>query len=92
MTESTPSPILDDDARDRRKHHRVREIFEEAVDLIAPFFDPANTWGNRTLDHLAYRSLRETYPDLSMEEVHVLVVAAQRVYANRRADLSRARE
>jgi hypothetical protein len=84
------SPPLEVDARERRKHHRVREIFEEAVDLIAPFFDPANTWGNRTLDHLAYRSLRETYPDLSMEEVHVLVVAAQRVYAERRADLNRA--
>jgi len=60
------------------------------VDLIAPFFDPANSWGNRTLDHLAYRSLRENYPDLSMEEVHVLVVAAQRIYAERRADLNRA--
>lgn len=85
MTESTSSPTLDADPKERRKYFRVREIFEEAVDLIAPFFDPANTWGNRTLDHLAYRSLRETYPDLSMEEVHILVVAAQRVYADRRA-------
>lgn len=90
MTESTSSGTPEADVHDRRKHHRVREIFEEAVDLIAPFFDPANTWGNRTLDHLAYRSLRENYPDLSMEEVHVLVVAAQRIYADRRAELSRA--
>lgn len=89
MTDFTSSPSLDDKQHERRKHHRVREIFEEAVDLIAPFFDPANSWGNRTLDHLAYRSLRETYPDLSMEEVHILVVAAQRVYANRRANPDR---
>ncbi len=71
--------------KDRRKYHEVRAIFEEAIEVIQPFFDPANSWGNRSLDHLAYRSLRENYPQLSMEEVHVLVVAAKRVFAERHA-------
>lgn len=74
---------------ERRKYHEVRAIFEEAIEVIQPFFDPANAWGNRSLDHLAYRSVREHYPQLSMEEVHVLVVAAKRVFAERRAGHTR---
>jgi hypothetical protein len=65
---------------ERRKFPSVRAIFDEASELIAPFFAPENRWGNATLDHLAYRVIRERYPQLSVEEVHVLVVAAARVY------------
>lgn len=65
---------------ERRKYHHVREIFDQAYDMITPFFAKENRWGNATLDHLAYRVLRENYPELSFEEVHVLVVAAKRVY------------
>ena len=77
-------PTATDDASaapaERRKYHRVREIFEEAYELIAPFFARENRWGNATLDHLAYRVVREQYPELSFEEVHILVVASKRVY------------
>ncbi len=78
------APTSFEGANDRRKHHYVREIFEEAVELVAPFFARGNTWGNSTLDHLAYRSLRETFPQLSVEEAHILVVAAKRIYADRK--------
>ena len=71
---------------ERRKYDRVREIFSEASALIAPFFAPENRWGNSTLDHLAYRVVRERYPQLSYEEVHVLVVASHRVHAATRAE------
>jgi len=66
---------------DRRRHHHLREIFEEAVALVAPFFEHDNDWGHGTLDHLAYRTLRDRFPQLSFDEAHVLVVAARRVYA-----------
>lgn len=65
---------------ERRRYHGVREIFAEASTLIAPFFARENRWGNATLDHLAYRVVRENYPELSFEEVHVLVVASKRVH------------
>jgi hypothetical protein len=71
---------------ERRKYHRVREIFEEAYELIAPFFAKENRWGNATLDHLAYRVVREQYPELSFEEVHILVVASKRVYTELEAE------
>jgi hypothetical protein len=71
---------------ERRKYHRVREIFAEAYELIAPFFAKENRWGNATLDHLAYRVVREQYPELSFEEVHILVVASKRVYTDLAAE------
>lgn len=74
------TPASASSAADRRQFHRVREIFEEACARLAPFFADENRWGNATLDHLAYRVVRDHYPQLSFEEVHVLVVAARRVH------------
>lgn len=71
---------------ERRKYHHVREIFDDAYELITPFFAKENRWANATLDHLAYRVLRENYPELSFEEVHVLVVAAKRVFTELQAE------
>lgn len=69
---------------ERRQFHHVREIFEEACAMLAPFFADENRWGNATLDHLAYRVVRENYPELSFDEVHVLVVASRRVHTAHR--------
>lgn len=78
MTSPTSLPA---GTEDRRKYHRVREIFADVCVLVAPFFAKENRWGNSTLDHLAYRVVRDHFPELSFEEVHVLVVAAGRVHA-----------
>lgn len=77
---AAPNPSSSE-ALERRKHLRVREVFEDAIDLIEPFFAPENQWGRHSLDHLAYRTLRDRYPELSYEEVHVLVVAAKRIFS-----------
>lgn len=82
MNPSSPPVSEPQDQADRRQYHRVREIFEEAYALIAPFFATENRWANSTLDHLAYRVVRDHYPELSAAEVHVLVVAAKRVYGD----------
>lgn len=90
FTLMNPSASPPTGIQERRKFLRVREIFEQAYELIAPFFAKENRWGNATLDHLAYRVVRENYPELSFEEVHVLVVASRRVYTELEAE-SRAR-
>ena len=69
---------------DRRQYHAVRAIFDEALELIRPFFDPANSWGNRSMTHFAYRTLHEHYPQLSTVEVQVLVNAAERYFSGER--------
>jgi hypothetical protein len=71
---------------DRRRYTQLREIFDEAYERISPFFAKENRWGNATLDHLAYRVVRENYPQLSFDEVHVLVVACHRVYSELEAE------
>jgi hypothetical protein len=68
---------------ERRKYHRVREVFDQAYVLIEPFFSSENRWGGQTLDHLAYRILRDHFPGLTGEETFILVGAAKRVYAER---------
>ncbi|WP_332669854.1 hypothetical protein [Aromatoleum sp.] len=77
LSPAPPAPATSE----RRRYDHVREIFAEASALIAPFFAKENRWGNSTLDHLAYRVIRDRYPELSFEEVHVLVVASRRMYA-----------
>jgi len=73
------------DQPERRANARLRDIFEECFALLEPFFDPGNTWGGQSLDHLAFRVMRENYPDLSSGEVHVFVTAAKRLYADEHA-------
>lgn len=65
---------------ERRVNVRIRQIFVEAYDIIEPFFDPANNWGGHSHEHLAYRALRERFPDLSRADVFIIVTAAKRVF------------
>ncbi|MDP2822996.1 MAG: hypothetical protein Q8O52_10000 [Sulfuritalea sp.] len=67
---------------DRRANPQLRAIFIEAYEVLAPFFDRANTWGGQTHEHLAYRALHEQFPSLSTQEVFVLVAATRRVFSS----------
>lgn len=67
-------------AEDRRTNARLRSLFDTAYVMIEPFFNPDQGWAGHSLEHLAFRVLRENFPDLSGEEVHTIVVAAHRVY------------
>lgn len=69
-------------ADDRRKSPELRSIFVDAYDVIQPFFDEANSWAGHTHEHLAYRALHERFPDLSGEQVFIIVAAAKRVFGS----------
>lgn len=71
---------LDDE---RRRSLRLRTVFESAFAMIEPFFDPAQGWGGQSLEHLAFRVVRENFSELTSQEVHSLIVAAHRVYIQR---------
>ena len=66
---------------DRRTNPQLRTIFIDAYEVLLPFFDPANSWGGQTHEHLAYRALHEQFPSLSSQEVFTLVAAARRVFS-----------
>lgn len=65
---------------DRRANPPLRTLFIKAYDVLQPFFDPANSWGGQTHEHLAYRALHEQFPSLTAQEVFTLVSAARRVF------------
>ena len=60
---------------------RLAQIFGDVFLLVEPFFEPNNTWSGQPLEHLAFRAVREQYPDLSGDEVIMLITAVRRVYA-----------
>lgn len=70
---------------ERRQNLKLRALFEEAYAHIAPFLDTAQTWGGLSLQHFAFRTIREAYPELTPAEVHQLVVASVRVHGERAA-------
>ncbi|MBI3094729.1 MAG: hypothetical protein HYY97_07630 [Rhodocyclales bacterium] len=65
---------------DRRTNPHLRVVFLEACEVLRPFFDPDNTWGGQTHEHLAYRALHEQLPTLTPLDIFVLVSAAKRVF------------
>ena len=72
------------DGIERRTNTELRVIFEQAYVLIEPFLDPDSAWGGHALEHLALRTVRDNFPQLSAEQAHVLVVASVRVWRERR--------
>lgn len=68
--------------KERRVNPELRERFVEIYDILEPFFDPANSWAGQIHEHLAFRALHERFPDLSGEEVLVIVIAAKRVFGS----------
>jgi len=68
---------------ERRQNLKLRAFFEEAYGRIEPCLDPKQTWGGVPLELLAYRTLREAYPDLPVQEAHQLVRASVRVFHER---------
>lgn len=81
---SEPAYGVDSRSDDSRSEPWWQVIFEEAYLRIEPFLDPARTWGGSVLTVLASHTLRQAYPELSLQDVHVLVTVAHRVYLVRR--------
>lgn len=67
---------------DRRANVEIRQIFVDAYDTLEPFFDPKNRWGGLSHEHLAYRALHERFPQLTGEQVLIIVTAAKRVFSS----------
>ena len=68
---------------ERRKNLSLRELVDQAYVLIEPFFDPANAWNGQTLEHLAYRAIREQLPAIPPQDVQIVVSVATRIYRSK---------
>jgi len=67
---------------ERRRDVEIRQMFIDAYEVLEPFFDPNNQWAGQSHEHLAYRALHERFPDLSGDQVFIIVDAARRVFSS----------
>lgn len=70
------------DADDRRVNAHLRVTFESACRITAPFFDAGNSWGSSSLTMYARQTLREAYPDLTQQDLAILLSAVLRFHRN----------
>lgn len=75
---------IDESRPERRQHWRVRACFPEACTLLRPFFEPGNQWLGQSQGELAYRTVRDHFPELDPQEASLVVATAQRFFADQR--------
>lgn len=80
MSTATSVDVSSQENPDRRVNTKLRNVFDAVYVQIEPFFDPKNNWGGHSLEHLAFRVVRDSHPELSQQEVHQVIVAATRVF------------
>ena len=68
---------------DRRRNPQLRVVFDHAYPILEPFFDPSSGWDAHTRQHVAAGLLQDNFPELSGPDVHLLIVAAGRVFRER---------
>lgn len=66
--------------QERRTHHNLRQIFDAACRITAPFFDTKQGWGGSSLTMYARQALREAYPELTQQETAILFSGVQRFH------------
>jgi hypothetical protein len=72
-----PSP-----AAERRTRHELRALFPAACAALQPFFDPATLWAGQSHEHLALRTLKEQFPQLTAQDSFLVVITAKRLFAS----------
>jgi len=82
MNASVDPNQQDSGAEDRRINAHLRVTFESACRITAPFFDAENTWGSSSLTMYARQTLREAYPDLTQQDLAILLSAVLRFHRN----------
>jgi hypothetical protein len=63
---------------ERRKLTNLRDIFDDVVQLVEPFFLHGAGLNGRPTEYWAARAIGEAYADLSSQEVQILTSAAAR--------------
>lgn len=63
---------------ERRRNIKLRGIFPDARIRIDHFFHARTDWAGSPTDYLALRVIHEAYPELSSDEVRILMGAIER--------------
>ncbi len=63
---------------ERRVQINLRDIFDDVVRLVEPYFQHGSGLNGRSTDFWAAKAIRDAYSDLSSQEVQTLTTAAAR--------------
>ncbi len=63
--------------QDRRTNDRLRSVFDSACRITAPFFDAQQVTSGFPLNLSGHRALRENFPDLSQQDIAILLSAVK---------------
>lgn len=80
-----PAPQHDTHKQERRMRPDLRKVFEESIHRLAPFFNSGMDSSDTPMEYWAARTLREMHPELSTQDIRVLVNAAYRYHKELRA-------
>jgi len=67
---------------ERRTNLQLRTILPAAFEALRPFFETANQWEGQSHEHLAYHTLKEHFPELSSQDVFIVVATSRRIFAS----------
>ncbi len=80
--QDTPPPSAELSRPERRVHHRVRAVYDEACALLAPMLTgEQEALSGFGLSHV----LRNRFPGLTEAEIHILISAVTRLHMGRAA-------
>lgn len=68
---------------ERRTNTRLREVFDSACRITAPFFDTQQAFGGSPMNLSAQRALRENFPDIPRQDIPILLSAVRAYHKNR---------
>ena len=58
-----------------------QRVFPPAYEALRPFFNRHTQWGTGGgQEHLAYRTLKDHFPELSPQESFLIVITARRLF------------
>jgi hypothetical protein len=68
---------------ERREHHQLRDIFEQAYRVAFPLLDSKQVIQVNSTTHFLRVVLHDSFPELHQQEIAILSVSIERVYRER---------
>jgi hypothetical protein len=62
---------------DRRK---ANQVFPPVYEALRPFFDRRTQWGGCGQEVLAYRTLKDHFPELAPQEIFLTIITARQLF------------
>lgn len=73
---------LDPSTAERRSNSELRQRFVVVFEVLKPYFDSENQWAGHSHEHLAYRTVKEHFPELTAQDCFIAVATAKRMLAS----------